>query len=129
MFWLKTYYRDIGLSLFLIVKLWYTKLVRKGGTMDRLSREEVLHVAYLARISLTEEEIEKFRVQLKVLMDDIDKIKEVKDYDDEMMYTPIEDNTRLREDVVGDMLNAKEATINAPKKNGSFIEVPVMINE
>ena len=97
--------------------------------MDKLSREEVLHVAHLARISLTEEEIEKFRVQLKVLMDDIDKIKEVKDFDDEMMYTPIEDNTRLREDVVGEMLSASDATINAPKKNGSFIEVPVMINE
>ena len=97
--------------------------------MDKLSREEVLHVAHLARISLTEEEIEKFRGDLKVLMDDIDKIKDVKDYDDEMMYTPIEENTRLREDVVGDMLSAKEATINAPKKNGSFIEVPVMINE
>ena len=81
--------------------------------MDKLSREEVLHVAHLARISLTEEEIEKFRGDLKVLMDDIDKIKDVKDFDDEMMYTP----------------NAKEATINAPKKNGSFIEVPVMINE
>ena len=97
--------------------------------MDRFSREEVLHVAHLARISLTEEEIEKFRVQLKVLMDDIDKIKEVKDFDDEMMYTPIEENTRLRDDVVGEMLSAKEATMNAPKKNGSFIEVPVMINE
>ena len=97
--------------------------------MDKLSREEVLHVAYLARISLTEEEIEKFRVHLKVLMDDIDKIKEVKNFDDEMMYTPIESNARLREDEVGDMLNAKDATINAPKKNGSFIEVPVMINE
>ena len=97
--------------------------------MDKLSREEVLHVAHLARISLTEEEIEKFRGDLKVLMDDIDKIKDVKDFDDEMMYTPIEENTRLRDDVVGDILSAKEATINAPKKNGSFIEVPVMINE
>lgn len=97
--------------------------------MDKLSREEVLHVAHLARISLTEEEIEKFRGGLKVLMDDIDKIKDVKDFDDEMMYTPINDNARLREDVVGDMLSAKDATINAPKKNGSFIEVPVMINE
>ena len=97
--------------------------------MDKLSRKEVLHVAHLARISLTEEEIEKFRGDLKILMDDIDKIKDVKDFDDEMMYTPIEENTRLRDDVVGEMLNAKEATINAPKKNGSFIEVPVMINE
>ena len=97
--------------------------------MDKLSREEVLHVAHLARISLTEEEIEKFRGELKVLMDDIDKIKDVEDFDDEMMYTPINDNTRLREDVVGEMLSASDATINAPKKNGSFIEVPVMINE
>lgn len=97
--------------------------------MDRLSKEEVLHVAYLARISLTEEEIEKFRVQLKVLMDDIDKIKDVKDYDSDMMYTPINEDARLREDIVGEMLSAKEATVNAPKKNGSFIEVPVMINE
>lgn len=97
--------------------------------MDRLSKEEVLHVAHLARISLTEEEIEKFRGELKVLMDDIDKIKDVKDYDSDMMYTPLEDVTRLREDIVGEMLSAKEATFNAPKKNGSFIEVPVMINE
>ena len=97
--------------------------------MDRLTKEEVLHVAHLARISLTEKEIEKFRVQLKVLMNDIDKIKDVKDIDLDMMYTPITENARLREDVVGDMLTAKESVLNAPCKNGSFIEVPVMINE
>ena len=97
--------------------------------MDKLSREEVLHVAHLARISLTEEEIEKFRGELKVLMDDIDKIKDVKDFDDEMMYTPINDNAKLRDDEVGEMLKAKEAINSAPFKNGSFIEVPVMINE
>ncbi len=97
--------------------------------MDKLSKEEVLHVAHLARISLTEEEIEKFRIQLKVLMDDIDKIKDVKDCDTEFMYTPIEFNAKLREDRVGSMLDAKESTLNAPKKNGNFIEVPVMIYE
>ena len=97
--------------------------------MDKLSKEEVLHVAHLARISLTEEEIEKFRSGLKVLMDDIDKIKDVKGYDEEMMYTPIKDKARLREDEVGEMLTAKEALLNTPCKNGNFIEVPVMINE
>ena len=118
-----------ALLLFSLGKICYNNERRKEGIMDKLSREEVLHVAHLARISLNEEEIEKFRVQLKVLMDDIDKIKEVKDYDDEMMYTPIDDNTRLRDDEVGEMLKAKEAISNAPAKNGSFIEVPVMINE
>ena len=46
--------------------------------MDKLTKEEVLHVADLARIELSEEEIEKYQVQLKQLMNDIDKIKEVK---------------------------------------------------
>lgn len=97
--------------------------------MDKLSKEEVLHVANLARISLTNEEIEKFRIDLKILMDDIDKIKDVEGFDDEMMYTPVDFNTRLREDEVGDMLTKDEVIKNAPAKNGSFIEVPVMINE
>ena len=35
---------------------------------EKLSREEVLHVANLARIKLTEEEIEKYQVQLKKLL-------------------------------------------------------------
>lgn len=97
--------------------------------MDKLSKEEVLHVANLARISLTEEEIEKFRVDLKVLMDDIDKIKDVNGFDDEIMYTPVDFDARLREDEVGGMLTKDEVIKNAPAKNGSFIEVPVMINE
>ena len=36
--------------------------------MDRLTKEEVLHVARLARIDVTEEEIEKYQVQLKQLL-------------------------------------------------------------
>ena len=35
--------------------------------MDKLSRNEVLHVAELGRLELTEEEIEKFSYQLKAL--------------------------------------------------------------
>ncbi len=97
--------------------------------MDKLSKEEVLHVAKLARIKLSDDEIEKFRVQLKVLMDDIDKIRDVNDFDDEFMFTPIEEKSRLREDEVGVMLSADDALSNAPKRNGNFVEVPVMINE
>ena len=35
--------------------------------MKKLKREEVLHVADLARIELSEKEIEKYQVELKVL--------------------------------------------------------------
>ena len=97
--------------------------------MDKLSREEVEHVAYLARIELTPEEIEKFRVQLKTLMDEIDKIKDIKDYDEDMMFTPVNHDTILRDDVEGEMLDYKTALKNAPRTSGNFVEVPVMIGE
>lgn len=97
--------------------------------MDKLSREEVLHVAHLARINLEEDEIEKFRVQLKKLMNDIDKIKEVKDYDEEELITPVEYNSVLRKDEEGKMLDYKKAMENVPHATGNFVEVPVMLNE
>ena len=75
--------------------------------MDKLSVEEVKHVAYLARLELTDEEIEKFRVQLKSILNEVDKIKDIKDYDEEMMFSPVNHETELREDVPGEMLDYK----------------------
>lgn len=97
--------------------------------MEKLSSEEVLHVANLAKIHLEEEEIEKFQVQLKKLMDDIDKIKEVKDYDEDLMISPIEYNSDLRKDEEGKMLDYKTVMKNVPHSTGNFVEVPVMLNE
>lgn len=97
--------------------------------MDKLSREEVLHVAHLARINLEEEEIEKFRVQLKKLMDDVNKIEEVKGYDEDIMITPVEYNCELRKDEEGEMLDYKTVMKNVPHSTGNFVEAPVMLNE
>ena len=97
--------------------------------MGKLSREEVLHVAHLARINLEEKEIEKFQKDLGKLFEDIDKIKDIKGYDDELMISPVEYNTELRPDKEGKMLDYKTATKNAPHATGNFVEVPVMLNE
>ena len=97
--------------------------------MDKLSVEEVKHVAYLARLELTDEEVEKFRVQLKSLLNEIDKIRDIKDYDEDMMFSPVNHETVLRKDEPGEMLDYKTALKNAPRTNGNFVEVPVMLNE
>ena len=39
-----------------------------------LTKEEVLHVLNLARLEASEEEIEKYQVELKKMIDEIDKI-------------------------------------------------------
>ena len=97
--------------------------------MDKLSREEILHVADLARIELTEEEIEKYRVHIKKLLDDIEKIKDVKGYDDEQLIAPWSENCILRADSIGNMLDPKEVINHAPKHSGNYIQVPVVIGE
>lgn len=96
--------------------------------MEKLTREEVLHVAELARIKLSEEEIEKYQVELKKLLNDVEKINEVKGYDDEILISCWKENTKLRKDEKGEMLNPKEVLENVPRHSGNYIAVPVVIS-
>ncbi len=96
---------------------------------EKLTKEEVLHVAHLARIKVDEQEIEKYQVELKQLLNDVDKIKEVEGYDEERMIAPWTENTTPREDISGEMLNPKEVLKNAPRHSGNYIEVPIVISE
>ena len=96
--------------------------------MEKLTREEVLHVAELARIKLSEEEIEKYQVEFKKLLNDVEKINEVKGYDDEILISCWEENTKLRKDEKGEMLNPKEVLENVPRHSGNYIAVPVVIS-
>lgn len=96
---------------------------------EALSKEEVLHVADLARISLTEEEISKYQVELKKLLDDVEKINEVEGYDQDTLIACWEQRTELRKDEEGNMLDPKEVVNNAPRHSGNYIEVPVVISE
>lgn len=96
---------------------------------DKLSREEVLHVAELARIAISESELEKYQIQLKQIMDSVDKIKEVEVNDDKMLIANWSKETTLREDISGEMLSPKAVINNAPRHSGNYIEVPVVIGE
>ena len=96
--------------------------------MEKLTREEVLHVAEVGRIKLSEEEIEKYQVELKKLLNDVEKINEVKGYDDEILISCWEENTKLRKDEKGEMLNPKEVLENVPRHSGNYIAVPVVIS-
>ena len=96
---------------------------------DKLTRAEVLHVAELARIKISEEEIEKYQIDLKKLLKDVEKINEVKGYDDEILIASWNEETKLRKDESEEMLNPKQVIENAPRHSGNYIEVPVVISE
>ena len=92
-----------------------------------LTKEEVLHVAHLARIEITEEELEKYQKDLKVLFDEIDKIKDLNDFDEDKMFCPCENTFDLNRD--SEKVDSDNLLLNVPKKKGNFVEVPVMVNE
>ena len=92
-----------------------------------LREEEVLHVAHLARIEITPEELEKYQKDLKVLFDEIDKIKELNDFDDDKMISPCENSFDLNSENIP--VTSDNLLLNVPKKKGNFVEVPVMVNE
>ena len=94
--------------------------------MDKLTKEEVLHVLDLARLTAGEDAIEKYRVDLKKMIDEIDKIKEFNDFDKDVLIAPWTNDSVLREN---DSLNIEKSDIlkNVPSKKGNFISVDVEV--
>ncbi len=97
--------------------------------MNKLTKEEVLHVAHLARIKVEDSEIEKYAIELKQLLDDVDQIKEIQVESNELLVTPVEHETILRKDSNTRKVEFNEIKKNVPATNGNFVEVPVMVNE
>lgn len=96
---------------------------------EKLSKEEVKHVAELAKIKINEEDLEKYQIELKKLLKDVEKIRDIKGYDEEFLITPTEEVCVLRKDEEETMLTPEEVLKNVPHHNGNYIEVPVVINE
>jgi aspartyl-tRNA(Asn)/glutamyl-tRNA(Gln) amidotransferase subunit C len=63
-----------------------------------LKREEVKHIAHLARLGLKEKEIKKFQSELSKILDYIEKLKEVETENVEPMSYPIEVKNVFRKD-------------------------------
>lgn len=97
--------------------------------MDKLTKEEVLHVAHLARIAVTDEEIDKYQVELKQLLNEVDKIKDIDIDKEELLVTPVGHESVPRSDECTHTISFDEVKKNVPSSMGNFVEVPVMVNE
>ena len=92
-----------------------------------LTREEVLHVAELARLSLSPEEIELFTGQLNEILAYVEKLQELDTSGVAPLAHVIPLGNVFREDQVQECLPREEALKNAPaRENGNFL-VPRII--
>ena len=89
-----------------------------------ISREEVLHVARLARLALTEEEVERFRNQLSAILEAVGKVSELDLEGVPPTSHPLDLVNVFAEDEPRQSLPREDALANAPDPEGGFFRVP-----
>jgi aspartyl-tRNA(Asn)/glutamyl-tRNA(Gln) amidotransferase subunit C len=94
-----------------------------------ITREEVLHVARLARLSLTDEELELMRQQLDAILAYIDKLRELDVEGVEPTAHAVPLINVMRDDDVVPSLSQDAALANAPDRAGEFFRVPRIIED
>lgn len=92
-----------------------------------ISRDTVKYVANLARIELTDKELDRFCSQLNDILAYIDQLKEV-DISNIAPTTHVLPIRNIkRKDLLCHSFDTKKVLENAPKKQGAFFKVPKVI--
>jgi aspartyl-tRNA(Asn)/glutamyl-tRNA(Gln) amidotransferase subunit C len=92
--------------------------------MAGISRDEVLHVARLARLELTDDEVTKFQEQLSAIIDAISKVSELDLSDVPPTAHPLEIANTWAEDEPRPSLPLDEVFANAPDRDDDYFKVP-----
>jgi aspartyl-tRNA(Asn)/glutamyl-tRNA(Gln) amidotransferase subunit C len=95
--------------------------------MNHITEEDVRHVAHLARVALSGEEVKKFQEQLEEILEYVDKLKELNLEGVEPTTHVIPIVNRLRKDEYRECLSTEEALANAPDKKEGLFKVPKVI--
>jgi aspartyl-tRNA(Asn)/glutamyl-tRNA(Gln) amidotransferase subunit C len=95
----------------------------------KLSKEEVQHIALLARLGLTEADTERFQEQLSNILDNFRILEQV----DTTNVPPTAQSVPLhnvtRPDIVVPSLSPSEVLANAPQQEGDLFRVKAVLED
>jgi aspartyl-tRNA(Asn)/glutamyl-tRNA(Gln) amidotransferase subunit C len=95
----------------------------------QISKQEVEHVAKLARLDITESEKETFSKQLSSILTYIEELKSWDTTGVEPTATVLEQTNVLREDRARPSLVVEQVVMNAPDSDGGYFRVPKILEE
>ena len=95
--------------------------------MATLSRADVEHVAHLARLGLTDDELARLEGQLNHILDQYVILTRLDTEDIPPTAQTIELENILRDDVVTPSLPVEAVLRNAPARSGDFVLVPPIL--
>ncbi|MDP2729747.1 MAG: Asp-tRNA(Asn)/Glu-tRNA(Gln) amidotransferase subunit GatC [Dehalococcoidales bacterium] len=93
----------------------------------KLSREEVLHVARLARLGLTEEDVARMSEQLSNILENFEILKQVDTTDIPPTAQSIALQNVVGRDEIAPSLPPEQVLANAPQKEASFFRVRAVL--
>ncbi len=96
--------------------------------MAALSRDEVAHVAHLARLGLSAAELTRLEGQLNHILEQYAKLAELDTESIAPTAQTIELENILRDDVATASLPVEDVLANAPERRGDFIVVPAIMS-
>ena len=92
-----------------------------------VTNDQVRHIAKLARIAMSDEEIERLAPELNNILGWVEQLGEVNTGGVEPLATVIDQKLRLRDDVITDGDIRDEVLANAPEAQHGFFAVPKVI--
>jgi aspartyl-tRNA(Asn)/glutamyl-tRNA(Gln) amidotransferase subunit C len=93
-------------------------------TQLAIDRDQLLHVAHLARLELRDDELERLGAQLNDIIDAVSKVSELDLSDVPPTSHPLDIVNVWGEDEPRPSLPVEEALANAPEHDGAFFRVP-----
>jgi aspartyl-tRNA(Asn)/glutamyl-tRNA(Gln) amidotransferase subunit C len=93
----------------------------------KITKDEVTHVAHLARLEFTEAEAEKFTSQLNNILMYMDMLNRVDMTGVAPMTHAVAQQNAFRDDIVKPSLSRDDTLANAPDTRGDFFRVPKVI--
>ncbi len=97
--------------------------------MSQISRDEVSHLARLARLALTEDELDSFDGQLDAILEHVGRIQAVDVSGVEPTDNPLKAVNVFRPDVVQPSLSQQDALAGAPEVQDGQFAVPRILGE
>ncbi len=93
----------------------------------KLSREEVLHIALLARLGLTDVEVDVFREQLSNILDNFEILQQIDTDDVPPTAQSITLQNVVSDDKVASSLTQEQVLANAPQREENFFKVRAVL--
>ncbi|TES88986.1 MAG: Asp-tRNA(Asn)/Glu-tRNA(Gln) amidotransferase subunit GatC [Dehalococcoidia bacterium] len=93
----------------------------------KLSREEVLRIARLARLGVTEEDVDKFREQLSNILQNFEILRQVDTEGVPPTAQSIVLQNIMRDDEVAPSLPPEDILANAPRREGECFRVRAVL--